>query len=254
MVYARLDVARRFGPTTRTGVRANVALRDGETAIDDQDRELTVLGLRPRPPRRAPALAADLGWQDHRIDAPRPSVTPSGGIAESARRRRQLRAALDLHRRGAVVRRRARASTTLNRATYRLGRVRLRNGEEHNVLANPTALPDGTHDRVPLRQRARGRRLLRRDRRAHRVRHRAGRASRGAVRVAVLDRVAQRLRILGFLRAVRRRPVRPGRRAATARELLHRRVARFAARHVRDRHAQLRARRHAVVRRRHCSC
>lgn len=81
-LYAGLDVGRRFGNEQRTGIRANAVLRDGETAIDDQERELTVLsfGIDHRGERLR--LAVDVGYQNQRIEAPRPSVTPSGGIAE----------------------------------------------------------------------------------------------------------------------------------------------------------------------------
>ncbi len=68
-------------------------------------------------------LAADIGYQDHRIDEPRPSVTPFGGIPEPPDADSQLRPAVDLHGRGTVVRRRA-GRVRLERGRRGLGRLR----------------------------------------------------------------------------------------------------------------------------------
>ncbi|HCR94678.1 MAG TPA: TonB-dependent siderophore receptor, partial [Oceanicaulis sp.] len=43
--YAALDLSRRFGAQDELGVRFNGALRDGETAIEDQDRSLNLFTL-----------------------------------------------------------------------------------------------------------------------------------------------------------------------------------------------------------------
>ncbi|MBX3479337.1 MAG: TonB-dependent siderophore receptor [Caulobacter sp.] len=79
-LYGALDLGRRFGPDDDFSVRVNLAGRDGETSIDNQDRRLFVgaVGLDYRGDRLR--FSADLGLQDHRIDAPRPSVTPTGAI------------------------------------------------------------------------------------------------------------------------------------------------------------------------------
>jgi iron complex outermembrane receptor protein len=143
LFHVGLDVARRFGDARRTGIRANAVLRDGETSIEDQDRELAVLafGIDHRGERLQ--LAADVGYQDHRIEAPRPSVTPSGGIVnppDAGGNFAQRWTYTDEEQLFGVVR----AEYEINRATYAWGAFGLRNGEEHNVLANPTALPDGT--------------------------------------------------------------------------------------------------------------
>ncbi|MEX2334073.1 MAG: TonB-dependent receptor plug domain-containing protein, partial [Pseudohongiella sp.] len=64
--YLALDGARRFGTDDNVGVRINIARRDGETAVDEQARELTVLafGMDYRGDRLR--LSADVGLQDHR--------------------------------------------------------------------------------------------------------------------------------------------------------------------------------------------
>ncbi len=75
-----LDFSRRFGPGASTGVRLNAVVRKGDTAVDGESRQLGLLGVgfdwRSGPVR----LSADLGYQDHQQDAPRPSVTPLGAV------------------------------------------------------------------------------------------------------------------------------------------------------------------------------
>ncbi|MGE0665481.1 MAG: TonB-dependent receptor [Sphingomonadales bacterium] len=81
-LYGAVDVARRFGQNGETGVRANAAYRDGETSVEGQGRELAVLGLGIDHQGEKLRLSADFGFQDHDIDAPRPSVTPLGAAPE----------------------------------------------------------------------------------------------------------------------------------------------------------------------------
>lgn len=75
---AGADIARRFGPDQSTGVRLNVARRDGETGVDreDQTQDVLAIGLDWR--SRNVRLSADLGYQNLRLREPRPSVTPPG--------------------------------------------------------------------------------------------------------------------------------------------------------------------------------
>lgn len=74
--YLAADLSRRFGPDRSSGIRLNVARRDGDTAIDREQREtgLVAIGLDHR--ARDWRVSADVGYQDHRLDATRPSVTP----------------------------------------------------------------------------------------------------------------------------------------------------------------------------------
>jgi iron complex outermembrane receptor protein len=78
--YAAVDVARRFD-NNRAGIRINAARRDGDTAVDRESRELNVfsVGLDYRGDNYR--LSADLGFQEHKLDNPRPSVTPGAGLA-----------------------------------------------------------------------------------------------------------------------------------------------------------------------------
>ncbi len=142
-LYGALDAGRRFGEDQAWGARLNLVRRDGETAVEDQERELTVaaLGVDRRGERFR--FSADIGFQDHRIEAPRPSVTPSGAVPTppdadgnfaqpwTFTDERQLF--------GAV---RGEFDVTEDVSVW--AAVGGRRGEERNVLSNPTAAPDGT--------------------------------------------------------------------------------------------------------------
>lgn len=72
---ASFDIARRFGANRQWGLRINGAWRDGEVAIEREDRRTKVLGAGldyDGGPFRA---ALDLAWQEVRIDRLRPKVT-----------------------------------------------------------------------------------------------------------------------------------------------------------------------------------
>ena len=141
--YLAGDIGRRFGADQATGIRANVAYRDGETAVEDQDRELTVLSFGVDHEGEKLRLAADVGFQDHHIDAPRPSVTPLGGIPkppDADSNFAQPWTYTDEQQLFGVVR----AEYDFTRAVSVWAAYGMRQGEEENVLANPSALPDGT--------------------------------------------------------------------------------------------------------------
>ena len=82
-IYAAADLARRFGDQDEWGARLNVAGRGGEASVEDQTNTLRVVGLNLDRRGERARFSADLGWQDHRIDAPRPSVTPGAAIPEA---------------------------------------------------------------------------------------------------------------------------------------------------------------------------
>ncbi|HEX5648480.1 MAG TPA: TonB-dependent receptor, partial [Steroidobacteraceae bacterium] len=141
--YLAGDFGRRFGPDEQTGVRGNVAYRDGETSVEDQERELTVLAFGIDHDGENFRLSADIGYQDHHIDAPRPSVTPLGGIPkppDADSNFAQPWTYTDEEQLFGVVR----AEYDLTRAVSAWAAYGLRQGEEANVLANPSALPDGS--------------------------------------------------------------------------------------------------------------
>jgi iron complex outermembrane receptor protein len=78
--YAALDAGRRFGTAKEYGLRINAIRRDGETAVEDQDRELTAFSAGFDFAGERLRFSADLGFQDHDVDRPRPSVTPLAGV------------------------------------------------------------------------------------------------------------------------------------------------------------------------------
>ncbi len=79
-LYAAGDFSRRFGDDNEWGARLNVAARDGEGTVEGENRELQVLGLGVDRRGDRARFSADLGWQNHHIDAPRPTVTPLGAV------------------------------------------------------------------------------------------------------------------------------------------------------------------------------
>jgi iron complex outermembrane receptor protein len=141
-LYAAADLARRFGGQNEYGVRLNVVKRDGETSIEAQERDLTLIALGVDRQGDRFRFSADLGYQDHRIDAPRPAATPTGAVpaAPSAdvnfaqpwtyTDERQLFGA-------------ARAEFDITPALSAWAAVGARDGEEQNVLANPNVSPTG---------------------------------------------------------------------------------------------------------------
>ena len=78
--YAAADVGRRFGPGDSTGLRINAVRRSGDTEVTREGRGLTVLALGLDHRGRNFRLSADIGYQDHRLEAPRPSVTVGAGL------------------------------------------------------------------------------------------------------------------------------------------------------------------------------
>jgi len=140
--YGAIDFGRRFGADGATGIRANAALRDGETAVKDQDRELTVLSFGIDHRGENLRLAADVGYQDHHIDSPRPSVTPWADIPKPPSADgnfAQPWTYTDEEQLFGVVR----AEYDFGKSSSVWGAFGLRKGEEANVLANPGALANG---------------------------------------------------------------------------------------------------------------
>jgi iron complex outermembrane receptor protein len=136
-----IDFGRRFGTDKSTGIRANGEFRDGETSVENQDRQLSVLsfGIDHRGERLR--LAADLGYQDHHIDAPRPSVLPSFGATgvpkppDADTNFAQPWTYTDEKQAFGVVR----AEFDITRAVSVWAAAGMRNGKEENVLANPSS-------------------------------------------------------------------------------------------------------------------
>ena len=72
------DIARRFGPDQATGIRLNAALKDGDTAVDNEKAKLGLLALGLDWRSRDVRLSGDIGWQDNKLKSTRPNVTLSG--------------------------------------------------------------------------------------------------------------------------------------------------------------------------------
>lgn len=142
-LYAAGDFSRRFGQNGAWGGRLNIAARDGETAVDGEDRELQVLGLGLDRRGERVRFSADLGWQNHHIDAPRPSVTPTGAVpaAPSADSNfAQPWTYTDEEQLFGV----ARGEIDLGDDVTAWAAFGGRKGKEDNVLANPIAAADGS--------------------------------------------------------------------------------------------------------------
>ncbi|MEN4902399.1 TonB-dependent siderophore receptor [Luteimonas sp. TWI1437] len=133
--YAAADVSRRFGADRAWGVRANAVRRDGNTVLDEA-RELGVLALGVDYRGERARFSADLGWQDHRIDAPRPSATPTGLIPKAPAADvnfAQPWTFTDEEDLFGVVR----GEVDFSKTTTAWAAVGIRDSREHNVLANP---------------------------------------------------------------------------------------------------------------------
>lgn len=78
--YAAADIARRFGPDERAGLRINAVRRDGDTAIDREERELSVFSIGADWRGDGYRVSADAGYQNHKLYNARPSVTVGAGL------------------------------------------------------------------------------------------------------------------------------------------------------------------------------
>ncbi len=141
--YGAVDLGERFGATGDWGVRFNAVVRDGETAVEDQDRSLSVFSIGTDYAGERFRFSADLGYQDNRIDAPRPQVTPLAGVPaepDSDTNFAQSWTYTDEKQLFGVVRGEYDLSDNIS---VWLG-AGARQGEEANVLANPSAAEDGS--------------------------------------------------------------------------------------------------------------
>jgi iron complex outermembrane receptor protein len=74
------DFARRTQDGS-AGVRVNLAKRDGDSAVDGESRDLSILGVGADYRRDGLRLSADVGYQQHDMQGTQPSVTISSGLA-----------------------------------------------------------------------------------------------------------------------------------------------------------------------------
>ncbi|RZJ46145.1 MAG: TonB-dependent siderophore receptor [Brevundimonas sp.] len=142
-LYAAGDFSRRFGADNEWGARLNVAARDGEGSVDGENRDLQVLGLGIDRRGDRARFSADLGWQNHHIDAPRPSVTPNGAVPEAPSADSNFAQPwtyTDEEQLFGV----ARGEFDLTNDITVWAAFGARSGKESNVLANPNANADGS--------------------------------------------------------------------------------------------------------------
>ncbi len=142
-LYLAADIARRFGADGDYGARLNLVRRDGEAGVEDEERQLTAIGLGLDRRGDRVRFSADVGYQDHRIDAPRPTVTPSGAVPrapDAEANFAQPWTFTDERQLFGV----ARGEFDLSDGVTAWAALGGRRGEEENRLANPTSAPDGT--------------------------------------------------------------------------------------------------------------
>jgi len=142
-IYAAADVSRRFGQDDAWGLRLNVASRDGESAVEHEQREMRVVGLGLDHRGDRARFSADLGWQSNRLDDPRPQVTPNGDIPtppSADKNFAQPWTYTDEEQLFGAVRGEFDVTDTVS-VWAAFG---ARDGKERNSLANPRANADGT--------------------------------------------------------------------------------------------------------------
>ena len=140
--YAAADIGQRLGADRDWGVRFNAVYRDGETSVEDQDRNLKAFSLGTDYSGERFRFSADIGYQDNRIDSPRPQVTPLGAapaVPDADLNYAQPDTFTDEEQFFGVIR----AEFDITSAVTVWAAGGGRSGEEANVLANPNATPDG---------------------------------------------------------------------------------------------------------------
>lgn len=141
-LYGALDMGTRLGTSKEWGVRFNAAYRDGETSVDDQDRTLAAFALGTDYDGERLRFSADIGYQDNRIDNPRPQITPLGevpDVPDASVNYAQTGTFTDEKQLFGVIRSELDISDTIT--VWVAGGAR--SGEEANILANPNATADG---------------------------------------------------------------------------------------------------------------
>lgn len=142
-LYGAADIARRFGDGKEFGARLNLVRRDGETSIERQERELSVIAAGADYDGDRFRFSADVGYQDQKIGAPRPQVTPLGAIPAPPSADSNFAQAWTFSNEKQVFGV-VRGEYDFNDTITAWAALGARNGEEANVLANPNASADGT--------------------------------------------------------------------------------------------------------------
>ncbi len=141
--YGAADLGTRLGDSGEWGVRFNAVYRDGESSVEDQDRDLKVFSLGTDYAGDYFRFSADIGYQDNRIDNPRPQVTPPAtgvpAVPDPDVNYAQTGTFTDEEQLFGV----ARAELDISDYVTVWAAAGARSGEENNILANPTADIDG---------------------------------------------------------------------------------------------------------------
>jgi len=82
-VYTAADFSRRFNEGS-TGLRATLARRDGDSNVKGEHRELNVAVLGADFRTDKLRVSADVGYQEHKLQASQPSITFAPGVAITA--------------------------------------------------------------------------------------------------------------------------------------------------------------------------
>jgi len=136
--YGAADFSRRLGENHEFGVRVNAVRRDGSDSVDHENRKLSMASLGADYRGEHARVSVDLGWQDHHIDAPRPSVTPTGDVpappdpGKNFAQRWSFTAEHDFF--GV-----ARGEYDFNEDAKVWAATGIRKGGEHNILSNPSS-------------------------------------------------------------------------------------------------------------------
>ena len=137
---AAVDISRRFGPDQNTGIRLNAVHRNGDTAIDDEGRKLTAIGVGLDWRNRNVRLSADVGYQNDKLEGARPSVTPSADFIPRVPDNKINYAQPWTYSDARDVFATVRAEWDVNDQLTAWAATGLRRGKEDNSLTTPTIL------------------------------------------------------------------------------------------------------------------
>lgn len=137
---AGVDISRRFGPDQSTGIRLNAVHRNGDTAVDNEGRKLTALGVGLDWRSRNVRLSADVGYQNDKLQGARPSVTPAATFIPAVPDNKVNYAQPWTYSDARDVFATARAEWDVNDQVTAWAAAGLRRGKESNSLTTPTVL------------------------------------------------------------------------------------------------------------------
>lgn len=80
--YVASDISRRFGEEKQYGVRVNTAYHGGDTAVEDEEKQLGLLSVGLDYKGDQLRLSGDMGYVNNRLKATRPNVTLGAAMTE----------------------------------------------------------------------------------------------------------------------------------------------------------------------------